>query len=150
MHRWDPSFLDTNAWRNSSLLWEFSMSVISKEWGNCLISKHPGEMVLESFSYFLLHHLQWLVLPSLMSMELYSELLHLPAVPPSSLFHLQLLRFHNIPLTSLTLLTKTASFSTSSDFDLNETLKMISSVHAHLTLLRILLSHKSAFNTRLL
>lgn len=61
MHGWDPSFLDT--WRNSPLLWEFSISVKNKEWGNCHISKHSRKMVLESF--FLPHHLQWLVLPSL-------------------------------------------------------------------------------------
>lgn len=46
-----PAFwtLHTNTGRISPLLPEFSVSVTSKEWGNCHTSKHPGEMVLEAF-----------------------------------------------------------------------------------------------------
>ena len=125
---------------NSPLRQEFSISAISREWGNYCIYKHPGKIVLVSFSFRscfiisngLCYH-PWCKCETAV-VRAAPSLLHL-----HHLLHLQLLRLHTIHLPSLTLMSKTGPFSRSCDFDLIKTLK-ISVLHARLIMLPILSS----------
>lgn len=149
-----PAFwtLHTNTGRNSPLLWEFSVSVTSKGWGNCHTSKHPGEMVLESFSFsscFIISNglycppwCQWATAlvraapPPCCS----PKLLFLPPAP----------QIPHHPLDILdTAVQNWLLFYILWLWSQQDTLDDLSCT-THLTILKILWSYKSAFNTRLL
>lgn len=143
-----PAFwiLYTNTWRNRPLLQEFSISVISKKWGNGCISKHPGKMVLEPFSFsscFIisngLHCHPWCQWATALA------LLQHPAVPPSSFStsnssdSTPLFYIFDTPIQNWLLFYVSWLWSQQ---DIQDNLNIL--------VLKILLSHKSAFNTRIL